>query len=428
MATYQQIYGLMNDVTALMTGETQFTAAVDTSSFVSLGKQVLSTSSNVEQFYQKLPDVIGRIVCRYQQLKRRTRDIQVEPLDFGIAIQEIEIGKIARAKSNRSWYTTREIDPFAITDTTSVADPASTANPPAPYANPNTGGAEQYSDDTDLIVNIISRIAGWETEKIIYDNQLFTAFQNEGQMAAFVNMIFNDMYNGMINCLNNAEAECEATAIAQEVYAQANRGTKTAVNLLAAYVADTGDTTVDATNWQFSIDFLKYANARIVNDIKNASQVSSLYTPGANLSAGTPTLIERELGDFKIHVLSDFATASRFYMLADTYNANFVELGGYSEVVCWQGRKGASTADTFADKSKVKITNDLAGTGSNVTQSVTGVVAHVFADGRMLSMIDRIRTKSMYNPIGERTTYAHKADVGYAVRPTEIGITYYIAS
>ena len=426
MATYQQIYGLMNDVTALMTGETQFTTAVDTNSFVSLGKQVLSTSSNVEQFYQKLPDVIGRIVCRYQQIKRRTRDIQVEPLDFGIAIQEIEIGKIARAKSNRSWYTTREIDPFAITDTTSVNEPGS--SPAAPYPNPNTGGAEQYSDDTDLIVNIISRIAGWETEKIIYDNQLFTAFQNEGQMAAFVNMIFNDMYNGMINCLNNAEAECEATAIGQELYAKTTNGTKTAVNLLADYITETGDSTVDATNWQFSADFLKYANYRITNDIKNATQVSALYTPGS--TAANP--IERELGDFKIHVLTDFANASRFYLLADTYNANFVELGGYSEIVCWQGRKGASTADTFADKANIKIKADFDGSGDLThaanTQSVSGVVAHVFADGRMLSMIDRIRTKSQYNPIGERTTYAHKADVGYAVRPTEIGITYYIAS
>ena len=418
MATYAQVYGLMNDVTALMTGETQFTTAVDTSSFVSLGKQVLSTSSNVEQFYQKLPDVIGRIVCRYQKLKRRTRDIQVQPLDFGIALVEIETAKIARAKSNRSWYTNREVNPFAITDTTSVVG----------YTDPNTGGAEIYEDDTDLVVNIISKIAGWSVEKIMYDDQLKTAFLNEAQMASFANMIFNDMYNGMINCLNAAEAECEATAIGQELYAQSVNGTLTAVNLLADYITDTGDSSVDATNWQYSADFLKYANFRITNDIKNATQVSALYTPGS--TAANP--VERELGDFKIHVLTDFANASRFYLLADTYNANFVELGGYSEIVCWQGRKGASTADKFADKSNIKITADFDGSGDLTeaanTQTASGVVAHVFADGRMLSMIDNIRTKSMYNPIGERTVYSHKADVGYAVRPTEIGITYYIAS
>ena len=28
---------------------------------------------------------------------------------------------------------------------------------------------------------------------------------------------------------------------------------------------------------------------------------------------------------------------------------------------------------------------------------------------------------------GERTVYAHRADIGYAIRPKEIGITYYIA-
>lgn len=414
MATYNQIYNLVNDIAAQALGE-KAVSVIDTATLASLGNQVLSTASNVDAFYQALPDVIGRIVCRYQQIKRRTRDIEVSPLDFGIAVEEIEVDQIARAKNNRSWETGK-VDPFASQENL-------TGTPPT--VNDITGtSTDVYHDDTHISARIYSVIAGWEVDKMIYDRQLKTAFHSAAEMGSFINMIFNDMYNGMILALNDAERACECTAMAQEWYASTlNGGSQlTAVNLLSAYITDTGDTTVTATNWMYSEAFLKYANFKITRDIRNASEVSNFYTP-LGVDNGN---VERELGEFKIHVISDFASASEYYLLANTYHENFVKLGGYSEVVSWQGR---GTGDTFADKSKINVTNDFDGDGSsddNVT--LTGIVAHVFASGRMLSMIDDVRTKSMYNPIAERTTYAHKADIGYAVRAKEIGIVYYIAS
>ena len=102
MATYNQIYQLTNKIAKMALGEGAITA-VDTQSFISLGKQILSTEENVDAFYKVLPDQIGRIVVRYQSIKRRTRDIQRTPLDFGIALLEIEVDEIARAKENRAW-------------------------------------------------------------------------------------------------------------------------------------------------------------------------------------------------------------------------------------------------------------------------------------------------------------------------------------
>lgn len=409
MANYGQVYSVLNDVASMALGEGAI-QAIDTTSFVALGNQVLATDTNVSKFYQALPDVIGRIVSRYQKIKRRTRDIERTPLDFGIALMEIEIDSIARATENRTWEDTSKVDPTGIGD---------------------TSGNIVYKDYTSLSSSIYSKISGWSIEKIIYDRQLKTAFRNETEMASFINMIFQDMYNGMTLALNDAEMLAEGVAIMQELYANdaanPNRQ-KTAVNLLSEYNT-TFSQSLTPANCIYDKDFLQWSIYKIKRDIVNASQVSNFYTPAQESVNGDA--VERELGDFKIHVLSDFAGAAESYLYSDTFHENFVKLGGYSEIVTWQNRTGATFAgnDDMLTRGQLDLAiEDLVTPTKLTTMDGTDmcVLAHVFADGRMISMIDDIRTKSFYNPIGERTTYSHKADIGYAVRPKEIGITYYI--
>ena len=384
MATYGQIYTVLNAIATQAMGGTAITAQ-DTTSFVSLGDQVLDSTQNIDAFYNALPDVIGRIVSRYQSIRRRTRDIEVEPLDFGIALLEIETDTIARAKKNNTWDSS--IDPFTL----------------------------MLADDTAISASIYSVMSGWEVNKLIYDRQLKTAFHNEMEMASFINMVFADMYNGMTLAQNDADRMCEAVAIMQELYA-ANAATPkhTAVNLIKAYNTAfnlSGGAAMTAANSHYDKDFKKWAALKIKTDIENAEEVSNLYNP-----AGA----ERELepGDFRIHMLSEFASEFAMYLEADTYHNEFVKMPEFSKVASWQGK---GTSDSFADRSTVSVIND------DMSCTIEGVVCHVFAKGRMLTTIKDIRTKSMYNAIDERTIYAHKADIGYAVRPKEIGIVYYIA-
>ena len=426
MATFAQIYRVVNDISAQAFGEKNVSAIANTQDFISLGNYVLGSPGSTDAFYQAIPDVIGRIVTRYQRIRRRTRDIEVSPLDFGIILAEIEVDEIARAKKNRSWDT-NIVDAWA----TQVNYDSST--PPA-IDDINGTSTDVGFDDTRFTICNYKSLAGWEVNKMIYDYQLRTAFHSESEMAAFLNAIFEDMYNGMTIALNDAEATAEALAICQEVYGADINGQLTAVNLAQAYYDVSGtDITIGGTDfdaWKFSKDFLQFANFKMTTDIKNASQVSNFYTCAPTTNGGAYNL-ERELNDFRIHVLSDFASASEYYLLSNTYHENFVKLGGYTEVIAWQGRKDSNGKDVFSAKSAINVNNTDApwydaGTNPTGNYQVGGVVAHVFARGRMISMIDRIRTKSQYNSIGERTVYAHKADIGYAVRPKEIGITYFI--
>lgn len=428
MATFNQIYGITNLITAQAFGENKVAPVTNTEEFVSLGKYVLSDPDNTDAFYKAIPDVIGKFVTRYQKIKRLNRGIQVTPLDFGIILSELEIDEVARVKPNRSW------------DTGIVNAWASQA------LDENGEAYETGADDTKFTILNYKALAGWEANKVIYDYQLKTGFRSEAEMGAFYAAVFQDMYNAMIQALNDCEATVECLAIAQEVTGANVNGQLTGVNVAQAYYDFTGTDITDGGTaapdaWMKDKDFLQYVTFKITGDITKAQQVSNFYTPEATTSpdGGTTTYnLERELNDYRIHVLGDFARACEWYLLSNTYHENFVKLGGYSEIVAWQGRKydlGDSkfAKDTFQSNSYVGVDN-TEGLWYDPSADVhtpfecDGVIAHVFASGRMISMIDNIRTKSQYNPIGERTVYAHKADIGYAVRPKEIGITYYIGA
>ena len=380
MATYAQIYQLVNAMTEGSIGNRSITVK-DTTSLISLGNQVLKSDENKEEFYKKLPDVIGRIICRYQAIKRRSRDIEVDPLTFGIAVEEVWKDSVARAKKNNSWGD--QVNPFDVLK----------------------------KDDTAINVSIYKELAGWELDKITYDYQLEKSFHNAAEMASFLSLIMQDMYDGMTQALNDTDRITECTAMAQSIYGAASTGAQTAINLFTAYKTEVDpSTTLTAATCVYNSDWLRYATEKMLNIVENAKELGVLYnTAGA----------ERELADdFKLHMLSEFANKLSIYLHADTYHEDLLKLPGFSKINSWQGLgRGA----TFAQKSKIDIIN------GDLQVSQGGIVAHLFDRGRMMTMVDKIRTKSFYNGASELTNWYHKADIGYLIRPYEIGVVFYIA-
>ena len=380
--SFKQVYNLVNAITGESVGGENITVK-DTASLVSLGNIVLSSDDNVDEFYKKLVPVIGRIATHYQAIRRRTRGIERNPIEFGIAVLEYERRSIARAKKNDSWVK--------------------------PSVNPFTVIPE---DDTDFECHVYSLIAGWQINKKVYDYQLKTAFHNEAEMANFIGMVFQDMYDGMTQAQNDNDAITECTAMAQSLLATTwNNPKKTAYNFWTLFKQRFPSSTLTFAECRNDSTFLKFCGALLRNVIKDASgQVSNLFNAGG---------VEAELdSDYKIHVLSEFASDMSYYLEADTYHNELVALPNYEEITSWQGFGGSAT---FDEKSTIAITNE------DITVVQSGIVAHVFASGRMMTMIDRIRTKSVYDPDAECTDYFHKADIGSLIRRNDIGIVFYIA-
>lgn len=375
--TANQIYAFINEVQKQALGKEAITVK-DTASLVSLGETVLASDTNKEQFYQKLVDRIGATYVKSRAYTASNKgDIMRSPLDFGIILQKIQTHTLAKAKSNGSWGS--QVNPFAAA-----------------------------SDPTDLQQSLFSVLGTWEIEtKIIYDYQLQTAFTDAAKMGAFVNMIFQDMYNALEYEIEQCIKLCKATMIAQ-----AWKGTNANVrrNLLKEYNTAASTTLTNETALR-DAGFIKYASREISKVAKRFKRMSSLFN-GAGADRFTPVDL------MKVDVLDDFATASDMYLSADTFHKELVALPLFSSVDCWQA---SGTSYAFDDVSSINITDE-----SETTTAKSGIIATIYDVDACGVMVDRVRTKSMYNPASELTNYFHKADYGMFVDNSENCVVFYM--
>ena len=390
-----QIYSMLNSMSGAIVGTENMTVT-DTASFISFGRIVLATDDNKDSCYQAMVDRIGRTIVLYEKLTADNLVERMDTLQFGAILQTIETKSIANAKQNNSWiYGTGNVieqqNPFNIIK----------------------------SDETDLLVQYFSRRATWEIDKKVYDIQLNDAFTNETTFSAFVEMIFQDMYNAMELAKNDLQHGVISTAIASAIHAgtkELNPIPTMARNLLHEYNTLTNQSLTVAT-CLMSKEFLRYCAKEILLVVKKMRDPSVFYN---------------ELGAVKWHenpqvrILTNYATASDAYLSADTYHKELVALPNYDTVNYWQAR---GTDDSFDTVSKVHITvhdGDADTTGTVVEQG--GVIAYVCDPRRQGYMFDRVRTKSIYNPASECTDYFHKADQGFFINRARNGVVFYIAA
>lgn len=390
-----QLYTLLNSFKNEIIGAKNITVK-DTATFISFGRAVLATDNNKDSAYQALADRIGRTIVLYEQLVRKNLVERMDTMQFGAVLQTIETKSIANAKQNNSWIygaTSNVItqqNPFDV----------------------------MKSDDTDLLVQYFSRRGSWEIDKKIYDIQLNDGFTKETTMSAFVEMIFQDMYNAMTLAENDLQHGVISTAIASAIHAgtkETNAIPTMARNLLNEYntLTNAGLTVATAL---INKEFLRYCAKEILLVTKKMRDPSVFYNElGATKWHESP----------QVRLLTNYATASDAYLSADTYHKELVALPDYDTVNFWQAR---GTTDDFNTVSSVNIKvheGDADTKGTDVSQS--GVIAYVCDPRRQGYMFDRIRTKSIYNPASECTDYFHKADQGFFINRARCGVVFYIA-
>lgn len=378
MATANQIYTLINAAANEALGRSALTVK-DTSTLVSLGETVLSSQTNTEKFYQKLVDRIGATYVKYRTYNAPNKnDIMRSSLDFGIVLQKVQTHTLGKAKANGSWGS--QVNPFA-----------------------------QTNDPTDLQQSLFTVLGVWEVEtKIIYDYQLKTAFTNASAMGAFVNLIFQDMYNALEFEIEQCIKLTKATMIAQcwkGSNAHIRRNLLTEYNLIAPNPITVADAMHD-------LGFLKFASREINLVAKRFKHMSSLFN-SAGADRFTP------VDQMNVDILLDFATATASYLEADTFHKELVALPNYNEVDSWQN---SSTDYSFTSVSTINITDE-----AGATKEQSGILATIYDKDACGIMIDRVRTKSIYNPASECTNYFHKADYGTFVDNSENCVVFYIA-
>lgn len=375
-----QIYSLLNTVAGMALGKAAVTI-VNTQGLVSLGETVLSTSDNTSAFYSALSSVIGRTYSAYRALPEVRNGLMRTPLEFGGILRKLDISTIARNIANDSWDNTNPITETIKNDVTAAV-------------------CHYYSDRGTFEI---------ET-KVIYDYQLKAAFTDEASMAAFIDMIFQDMYNGMELSIRNCENLTIATAIAMA--SRYELTTNCCINILYQY-NQAFSKTLQAEDALRDADFLRYAAAELKKHKVFMEDPSALYNV-AGYEKWTPD------SECNIIVYEEFAANTATYLQSSTFHDEMVKLPRYREKSFWQGAGDGTSA------SRTQILIERGESGSEVDTAVNGVIACMYDTETMGIMIDYVRTKSDYKPRYEHTEYYHKADWASYVAPGQQICVFYI--
>lgn len=182
--TTEQIYTLVNEVNAEAFGSNAL-SVVDTSSLISLGNTVLSSSTNTEAFLNTLAQRIGRTILRFREYRNKLGDMVLNDFEYGAILQKIKV-IMPQAESD---------DMYNLTDGQAI-DHYIVAKPVV---------------DQKLFVTRTP----YQFHITVQRETLKEAFLSEGAMGSFIGVVFGEVRNAIEVSLENLGRVTLATAIAE---------------------------------------------------------------------------------------------------------------------------------------------------------------------------------------------------------------------
>lgn len=296
--TTNQIYTVVNEITAQALGSNAM-AAVDTSTFISLGNAVLSSSSNTESWLNTLAQRIFRTIVSERAYRNKLADMILTQDEFGAILQKIKIS-MPTTYADPAWELTdgQSVDMFKV---------------------------HKESVDQKLFVQRSPYLL--EVTYPLF--QLREAFLSEAEMGRYLAAKTQEVRNKIETISEGMAKTALATAAALAA------GTSREVNLLAAYNQLTG-VPITFDDAMHNEAFLRYAAQRINSYSDYLTEMSTLYNAGG-LERHTPKELQR------LYMVSDFDQAMKAQMQYAAFNPSMVEIGKHEGVGFWQ-----SPSDRFA--------------------------------------------------------------------------------
>ena len=316
--TTEQIYTLVNTVNSQAFGHSAM-VVTDTSSLISLGNTVLSSSTNTEAFLNTLAQRIGRTILRYREYRNKLGDMVINDFEYGAILQKIKV-HMPEAESDESYdlIDGNTVDHYLI-------------------AKPQV--------DQKLFVTRTP----YQYHITIQRVHLKEAFMSPEAMGSFIGVVFGEMRNAIEISLENLGRITLATAIAEYETA---REIALVTDFNTEYNPLTPITAADALHNE---EFLRYAIMRMTSAIDMIQDASELYNDGTMV-----TFTPRE--DVRMKVISEFQRRIESNVLYAAFNKQFVDIPeGYKTLNFWQAEQ------TPYD---VNITRPSDGTTKNITNVV----------------------------------------------------------
>lgn len=362
----KQVYNILNDVAKSALGDGAINI-VDSKDIVSLGNEVLSSTTNTDNFLNTLVDRIGRTIVSNRSYSANLKALINDSFTFGAILQKIYVAPI-KASENSQWD---------LTDGTSV---------------------DQYVISKPTVKQkLFNKVSTWEVDVTIPDNALKTAFTSAESMTAFIDAVFTAVRNSMEVYMEGLANIAYSTAIAMRVVDTKVNAGITAVDLLSAYNTMSGLSLTRAKALH-DTEFIKFATRLINLTMKRMGEMTTKYN-SEGYARFTP--VDR----MRVVMLADFESSVASYLQADTYHDEYLSIPNHSTVMFWQGN---GVGMDFDNASKINI---MTPDGYTVVQD--GVVC-ILADEESIGLTyDNQRIRSVRNEKGEYTNYFYKADMGY---------------
>ncbi len=291
--TTEQIYGLVNTVNAEAFGHSALTVT-DTSSLISLGNTVLSSSTNTEAFLNTLAQRIGRTILRFREYRNKLGDMVLNDFEYGAILQKIKV-HMPEAEQD---------DSYDLIDGNTV-DHYTISKP---------------SVDQKLFVTRTP----YQFHITIQRVHLKEAFLSPEAMGSFIGIVFGEVRNAIEISLENLGRVTLATAAAEY---SSSREIALVTDFNTEYNPTPALTAAEALHNE---EFLRYAIMRMTNLIDMMQDASELYNDGTMI-----TFTPRE--DIRMKVVSEFQRRIESNVLYAAFNEKFVDIPeGYKTINFWQ--------------------------------------------------------------------------------------------
>ena len=247
--TTEQIYTLVNEVNDEAFGKNAL-AVVDTSSLISLGNTVLSSSTNTEAFLNTLAQRIGRTILRFRDYRNKLGDMVLNDFEYGAILQKIKV-IMPEAEEDEMYDLTdgQTLDHYKI-------------------AKPQV--------DQKLFVTRTP----YQFHITVQRATLKEAFLSEGAMGSFIGIVFGEVRNALEVSLENLSRVTLATAIAE------TSGTGRIIDLRTMYNT-AYSASYNVEDFVATPDCMRFA-MKVMNNVIDCMQDMSVNYNDASFPTFTP--------------------------------------------------------------------------------------------------------------------------------------------
>ena len=369
----------------------------DLSNVVSVGTRVTSSSTfgNMMNGYLKtIYDKVGETIYTDEGYTSGSFDLSVTDAEYGSILEKVRV-EAPEFDENKMWTFTE-------------------------------GGGSTHEEmfgyhPLDVTAKYFNSRTTFRTKPYtITETQFRSAFTSREAVIRFIAAIEQRVLskrNLAINILNHKAV----TALIAEKLKTGNN----VYDVLAEYVAETGDNTVTVNNWRTSERFLVFANTfiRTIADLMN--EPTALYNEEDYISQTTD-------GQRRFYLISDFSRALESWVYRTSYNEEYNKLAGYKTIAYWQSVGNSKTSANFSARSSINAIPPSEGeaptTGEDTRRVISrdNIIGVIFNKWAAVVNAERIETGVQPNNFDKWSNYVHMFAAGYFVDTGENAVVFVI--